>query len=100
MVFTASLLSAQHKRDHVENKLASLLVVCLDKTPKKMPPSLYGKQMAGPMSLLIVVAHSTQRLAKRDNEKPITRKASLKIKDLAHIKKNKNTLPMITVRSF
>ena len=32
MVFTASLLGAQHNRDSVENKPASLLVVSLGKT--------------------------------------------------------------------
>ena len=43
-------------RDSVENKPASLLVVSLDKTLNGMPPSLYGRQMVGPSSLLIVVA--------------------------------------------
>ena len=32
MVFTASLLGAQQNRDSVENKLASFLVVSLNKT--------------------------------------------------------------------
>ena len=35
MVFTASLLGAQHKRDSVENKPASLLVVSLGKALKR-----------------------------------------------------------------
>ena len=51
MVFTASLLGAQHIRDSVENKPASLLVVSLDKALNGMPPSLCGRQMVGPSSL-------------------------------------------------
>ena len=39
MVFTASLLGAQHNKDSVENKPASLLVVYLDKTLNGMPLS-------------------------------------------------------------
>ena len=45
MVFTASLLGAQRKRDSVENKPASLLVVSLGKTLNGMPPSLCGRQV-------------------------------------------------------
>ena len=56
MVFTASLLGAQHKKDDVENKLASLLVVSLGKTLNGMPPSSCGRQVEGPSSLFIVVA--------------------------------------------
>ena len=52
MVFTASLLGAEQKKNSVENKLASLLVVSLGKTLNRMPPSLGGKQVAGPNSLL------------------------------------------------
>ena len=51
MVFTFSLLGAQHKRDIVENKPASLLVMSLDKALNGMPPSLCGRQVAGPSSL-------------------------------------------------
>ena len=40
MVFTASLLGAQHKRDSVEDKSASLLVVSLGKVLNGMPPPL------------------------------------------------------------
>ena len=47
MVFTASLLGAQHIRDSVENKPVSLLVVSLGKTLNGMPPSLCGRQMEG-----------------------------------------------------
>ena len=56
MVFTSSLLGAQQNRVSVDNKPASLLVVSLGKTLKGMPPSLYGRQMVGPSSLLVVVA--------------------------------------------
>ena len=65
MVFTASLLGAQHIRDSVENKLESLLVVFLGKALNEMPPSLCGRQMAGPSSLLVVVAQSDKRHANR-----------------------------------
>ena len=51
MVFTASLLGAQYKRDSVENKPASLFVVFLDKALNGMPPSLCGRQVVGPSSL-------------------------------------------------
>ena len=51
MVFTASLLGAQHIRDSVENKPASLLVVSLGKALNGMPPSLCGRQVVGPSSL-------------------------------------------------
>ena len=39
LVFTASLLDAQHYRDSVENKPASLLVVPLGKALSWIPPS-------------------------------------------------------------
>ena len=39
LVFTASLLDAQHLRDRVENKPASLLVVPLAKALIGIPPS-------------------------------------------------------------
>ena len=65
MVFTASLLGAQHKRDSVENKPASLLVVSLGKALNGMPPSLCGRQMVGPSSLPVVVAQSDERHANR-----------------------------------
>ena len=48
MVFTAFLLGAQHIRDNVENKPASLLVVSLGKALNGVPPSLCGRQMVGP----------------------------------------------------
>ena len=65
MVFTAFLLGAQHNRDSVENKPASLLVVSLGKTLNGMPPSLCGRQAVGPSSLPVVVAQSNRRLANR-----------------------------------
>ena len=58
MVFTAFLLGAQHKKDNVENKPASLLVVSLDNTFNGMSPFLCGRQVAGPSSLFVVVVHS------------------------------------------
>ena len=53
MAFTASQLGAQHKRDSVENKPASMLVVSLGKVHvlNGMPPSLHGRQVVGPSSL-------------------------------------------------
>ena len=39
MVFTPSLVGIQHKRDNVENKLASLLVVSSDRASNGMPSS-------------------------------------------------------------
>ena len=47
LVFTASLLDAQHLRDSVENKPASLLVVPLGKALSGIPPCWCGRQMAG-----------------------------------------------------
>ena len=47
LVFTASLLDAQHYRDNVENKLASLPVVPLEKALSGIPPSWCGRQVAG-----------------------------------------------------
>ena len=46
MVFTASLLGVQHKKDSWENKPASLLVVSFGKALNSMPSSLCGRQMA------------------------------------------------------
>ena len=46
LVFAASLLHAQHYRDSVENKPASLLVP-LGKALGGIPPSWCGRQMAG-----------------------------------------------------
>ena len=43
MEFIVFLLGAQLKRDSVENKPVSLLVVSLAKTLNGMPPSLCGK---------------------------------------------------------
>ena len=39
LVFTASVLDAQHERNSVKNKLASLLVVPLGKVLSGIPPS-------------------------------------------------------------
>ena len=47
LVFTASLLDAEHERDSVKNKPASLLVVPLGKALSGIPPSWCGRQMAG-----------------------------------------------------
>ena len=48
-VFTASLLSAQHKkRDSVEKKLASLFVVSLSKALNEMSLPLCDRQVAHP----------------------------------------------------
>ena len=47
LVFTASLLDAQHLRYSVENKPASLLVVPLGKAFNGISPSWCGRQMAG-----------------------------------------------------
>ena len=47
LVFTTSLLDAQHQRDSVENKPASLLVVPLGRALSGIPPSWCGRQMAG-----------------------------------------------------
>ena len=54
-----------YKRDSVENKPASLLVVSLGKALNGMPPSLCGKQMMGPSSLPVVVVQSDERHANR-----------------------------------
>ena len=47
LVFTASLLDAQHFRDDVENKPASLLVAPLGTALTGILPSWCGRQMAG-----------------------------------------------------
>ena len=69
MVFTASLLDAQHigniGAQQMENKPASLLVVSLGKTLNGMPPSSCGRQVAGPSSLPVVVPQSNERHANR-----------------------------------
>ena len=46
-IFTASLLDAQHLRDIVKNKPASLLVMALGTALAEIPPSWCGRQMAG-----------------------------------------------------
>ena len=56
MVFIAYLLGAQQNRDSVKNKSASLLVVSLGKVLNGMPPSLCGRLVVGPSSLLVVMA--------------------------------------------
>ena len=87
-MFTTSLLGAQHKKDSVKNKPASLLVVSSGKILIRLLPSLCGKQVAGPSSLFVVVAQSDWKLAKRANEKLIIWEASPKIKDLPRTKEN------------
>ena len=47
LLFTASLLDAQHLRDSVKNKPASFLVVPLGKALSEISPSWCGRQMAG-----------------------------------------------------
>ena len=44
LVFTASLLDAQHQRNSVENKPASLLVVLLGKALSGIPPCRRSRQ--------------------------------------------------------
>ena len=46
MVFEASLLSARHLGEVVENKPASLLVLTLGKALNGTPPPLCGRQVA------------------------------------------------------
>ena len=65
MIFTAFLLGAQHIRDSVENKPASLLIVSLGKALNGTPASLCGRQMAGPSSLPSMVVQSDERHANR-----------------------------------
>ena len=55
IVFTASLLGAQHNRDSVENKPASFLVVSLSKALNRLLPFSCGRQMVRPNSLPVVV---------------------------------------------
>ena len=43
----AFLLGARHKRESVENKPASFLVMFLGKALNQMPSSLCGRQMGG-----------------------------------------------------
>ena len=73
MVFTASLLGAQHKkRGCVENKPASLLVVSLGKVHNGMSPFLCGRQ-AGSLPVLdriTVVKLLTQHVAKDNSWVP------------------------------
>ena len=65
IVFTSSLLGAQHIKKSVENKPTSFLVVSLGKALNGIPPSLCGRQMMGPSSLPVVVAQSDKRHANR-----------------------------------
>ena len=58
MVFTASLLGAQHNKNNVGSKSASLLAVSVGKSFNGMPPSLCSRHMVGPSGLLVVVPHS------------------------------------------
>ena len=39
------------------------LILSLGKEPNKITPTIYGQQVAGQSSLLVVVAHSDQRYA-------------------------------------
>ena len=57
MVFTASLLGAQHIRNSVENKALN-----------GMPPSLCGRQMVGPSSVPVVVAQSDTQDTQTEHE--------------------------------
>ena len=50
-------------RDSVENKPASLLVVSLGKALNGTPPSSWGRQVARPSSLPVVVALSDKKHA-------------------------------------
>ena len=50
MVFTASLLGAQHIRDSVENKPASLLVVSLSKALNGMPVFMWQTDVGAKQS--------------------------------------------------
>ena len=65
MVFTTSLLGAQHKRNSVKNKPAKSLVVSLGKELNgylyvtKRPSFLCHRQVAGPSSLSVLVALSS-----------------------------------------
>ena len=43
LVFTASLLDAQHQRDSGENKLTSIFVVSLGKALGEIPPFCCGR---------------------------------------------------------
>ena len=58
MVFSAFQLGTQHKRNSVENKLASFLVVSLSKTLYEMPPILCGRQVVGQSSSPVAMAQS------------------------------------------
>ena len=53
------------RRDSVENKLASLLVVSLGKALNGMPPSSCGRHVAGRSSLPVMVAQTDERHANR-----------------------------------
>ena len=54
----ASLLHAQHNRDGVENKPASLLAASLGKALNGIPLISCGRQVAGPSSPPVVVVQS------------------------------------------
>ena len=58
MVLSSSLLGAQNKRDSVENKPESLLVVSLSKTFNGRPPYLCSTPVMGPSSQPVAVARS------------------------------------------
>ena len=47
LAFTASLFDAQHYRDSVENKLASLVVVPMREVLRGIPPFLCDRRVAG-----------------------------------------------------
>ena len=66
MVFTVSLLGAQHLVEVVENKPASSLVVTLDKALNGTPQPLCGRQVAQTSrkwQLLSECGHPVQNLA-------------------------------------
>ena len=58
-------VGAQHKKESVENKPESLLVLLLGKALNGMPPSLWGKQVVGSSSLPVVVTQSDKRHANK-----------------------------------
>ena len=61
MVFTASLLGAQHLGEVVENKPASSLVESLGKTLNGTPPPLCGRQVAFPLKRGLVAGRASDR---------------------------------------
>ena len=62
LVFTASLLDAQHLGNSVKNKPASLLAVPLGRAFIGIPPSWCGRQMAGNTQFFVVPVCSNKSL--------------------------------------